>query len=94
MRAFLAQRSMLRRWTDDDCRKDCGRVYERARRQVQVAFLFDALAKQLELSIPEEEVQQQVDHIAANVGMERHQQITAFYEREENRRSVAQSSAA
>jgi FKBP-type peptidyl-prolyl cis-trans isomerase (trigger factor) len=57
-----------------------------ARKQVQVAFLLEALAKQLELSIPDEEVQQQVNHIAENVGTDQQPQITAFYGREENRR--------
>jgi len=59
-----------------------------ARKQVQVAFLLEALAKQLELSISDEEVQQQVNHIAENVGTEQQPQITAFYGREENRRML------
>jgi trigger factor len=59
-----------------------------ARKQVQVAFLLEALAKQLELSIPDEEVQQQVNHIAENVGTDQQPQITAFYGHEENRRAL------
>ena len=59
-----------------------------AKKQVQIAFLLEALAKQFELSIPDEEVQQQVDHIAESVGTDRHPQIVAFYAREENRRAL------
>lgn len=59
-----------------------------AKKQVQIAFLLEALAKQLELSIPDEEVQQQVGHIAESMGPDRHQQIVAFYAREENRRAL------
>lgn len=59
-----------------------------ATKQVQVAFLLEALTKQLELSIPDEEVQRQVNQIAENVGSDQQPRLTAFYGREENRRML------
>ncbi|MSQ48334.1 MAG: trigger factor [Deltaproteobacteria bacterium] len=59
-----------------------------AKKQVQVSFLLEALATQLELSVPDEEVQQQVSSIAERVGPTQLPQITAFYGREENRRAL------
>jgi trigger factor len=58
----------------------------RAKKQVQMAFLFEALAKQLELTVPDDEVQQQISEIVQNLGPDRQSQLTAFYAREENRR--------
>ena len=63
-------------------------VATRARRQVQAVLLLDALAKQLELSVPEEEVRQRVAEFAAVSGVERQQQIEAFYAKEENQRAL------
>jgi trigger factor len=57
-----------------------------ARKQVQTVFLLEALAKQLELTVADDEVQRQVNDIAERVGPDRQSQITAFYGREENRR--------
>jgi FKBP-type peptidyl-prolyl cis-trans isomerase (trigger factor) len=51
-----------------------------------MAFLFEALAKQLELTVPDDEVQQQISEIVQNLGPDRQSQLTAFYAREENRR--------
>lgn len=58
----------------------------RAKKQVQATFLFEALAKQLELAVTDDEVQQQVNEIAQSMGPDRQSQVTAFYAREENRR--------
>jgi len=57
-----------------------------AKKQVQIAFLLEALAKQLELAVLDEEVQQQVNDIVERVGPNQQPQVTAFYGREENRR--------
>ncbi|MBI3300531.1 MAG: trigger factor [Deltaproteobacteria bacterium] len=60
----------------------------RARRQVQVALLLDALAKQLDLSVSEEELDQRIAEFVAATGVERQQQLEAFYARAENRRAL------
>ncbi len=59
-----------------------------AKKQVQIGFLLETLATQLGLSVPEEEVQQQVNSIAERAGPTQQPQITAFYGREENRRGL------
>jgi len=63
-------------------------VATRARRQVRAVLLLDALARQLELFVPEEEVRQRVAEFAAASGVERQQQIEAFYAKEENQRAL------
>jgi trigger factor len=59
-----------------------------AKKQVQIGFLLDALATQLELSVSDEDVQQQVNGIVERVGPNQQQQATVFYGREENRRAL------
>jgi trigger factor len=63
-------------------------VSARAQRQVQTALLLDALANHARLSVSEEEIHQRIEEIAAASGVERQQQITAFYERAENHRAL------
>lgn len=63
-------------------------VAARARRQIQTTFLLDALAQHLELSVPEEELQQRIDELTTSVGVERQPQIEAFYASAENRRAL------
>jgi trigger factor len=60
----------------------------RAQKQVQAVFLLDALAKQLELSVSDEELQQQIAEVAASAGVERQPQVEAFYAKDENRRTL------
>lgn len=60
----------------------------RARRQVRTFLLLDALAKQIDINITQEEIQKRIDDIIAVNSIERHQQIAAFYEREENRTAL------
>jgi len=60
----------------------------RARKQVQAVFLLDALARQLELSVSDEELQQQIAEVAASAGVERQPQVDAFYAKDENRRTL------
>jgi trigger factor len=60
----------------------------RAQRQVQAVLLLDALAKQLELSVSEEDLRQYIEEFTAASGVERQQQIEAFYAKEENRRAL------
>jgi trigger factor len=57
----------------------------RARRQVQAFLLLDALANQVGITISVEEMQKRIDDIVAANGIERRQQVAAFYERQENR---------
>jgi trigger factor len=63
-------------------------VAARARRQVQTVLVLDALAKQLELSVSEEDVRQRIEEFTAANGVERQQQIEAFYAKEENRHAL------
>jgi trigger factor len=63
-------------------------VNARAQRQVQTILLLDELANHAHLSVSEEEVHQCIEEIAAASGVERQQQITAFYERTENHRAL------
>jgi trigger factor len=60
----------------------------RARRQVQTFLLLDALAKQLNVVVSEEETQKRIEDIIAANGIERREQIEALYERPENRSSL------
>src|SRR5262249_8799574 len=60
----------------------------RARRQVQAVLLLDALAKQFELSVSEEDLRQHIEEFTAVSGVERQQQIAAFYAKEENRHAL------
>lgn len=60
----------------------------RARRQVQTFLLLDRLANQVEITISAEEIQKRIDDIVAANGIERRQQIEAFYERQENRMAL------
>jgi len=60
----------------------------RARRQVQTVLLLDALAKQLELAVSEEDLRQYIEEVIAANGAERQQQIEAFYAKEENRHAL------
>jgi len=60
----------------------------RARRQVQIVLLLDALAKQLGLAVSEEDLRQHIEEIIAANGVERRQQIEAFYAKEENRHAL------
>jgi FKBP-type peptidyl-prolyl cis-trans isomerase (trigger factor) len=60
----------------------------RAQRQVQTVFLLDALARQLALSVSDEEVQQHIAELAATAGVERQPQVEAFYAKDENRRAL------
>jgi trigger factor len=57
-----------------------------ARKQVQSVFLLDALAKQENLTVSDEEVQKQIAEVTASVGVERQSQVDAYYAREENQR--------
>jgi trigger factor len=57
-----------------------------ARKQVQSVFLLDALAKQENLTVSDEEVQKQIAEVTASVGVERQAQVDAYYAREENQR--------
>jgi len=57
-----------------------------ARKQVQSVFLFDAVAKQENLAVSDEEMQQQIAEVIASVGVERQSQVDAYYAREENQR--------
>jgi trigger factor len=59
-----------------------------ARKQVRSIFLLDALAKQANLSVTDEEIQQQIADMAASIGAERQSQIDAYYAREENRQML------
>jgi len=63
-------------------------VTARARRQIQTTFFLDALAKHLDLSISEEELQQRLAELAASVGVERQPQVEAFYGSVENRHAL------
>jgi len=63
-------------------------VATRARRQVQTALVLDALAKQLELSVSAEDLRRCIEDLTAANGVERQQQIEAFYAKEENRRAL------
>lgn len=65
-----------------------GEFSARARRQVQAFLLLDTLAKQVEINISPEEIQKRIDDIVAANGIERRQQIEAFYERQENRTTL------
>jgi trigger factor len=60
----------------------------RACRQLQTVLLLDALAKQLGHAVSEEELQRRIAEVAATSGVERQQQVEAFYAREENRRAL------
>src|SRR5581483_12160354 len=60
-------------------------VSARALKQVQSFLLLDALAKQIGIIVQEEEVQKRIEEIVAATGVERRQQVQAFYERQENR---------
>ncbi len=60
----------------------------RARQQVQSVLLLDALAKHVGTMVAEEEVQKHIDEIVAANGVERRQQIEAFYSQPENRESL------
>jgi trigger factor len=57
-----------------------------ARKQVRSVFLLDALAKQENLTVSDEEVQKQIAEVTASVGVERQAQVDAYYAREENQR--------
>jgi trigger factor len=59
-----------------------------ARKQVQSVFLLEALAKQENLTVSDEEVQQQIAEVIASVGVERQSQVDAYYAREENQRML------
>jgi trigger factor len=59
-----------------------------ARKQVQSVFLLEALAKQENLTVSDEEVQQQIAEVIASVGVERRSQVEAYYAREENQRML------
>jgi len=59
-----------------------------ARKQVQSVFLLDALAKQENLTVSDEEVRQQIAEVIASVGVERKSQVDAYYAREENQRTL------
>ncbi|NOT58341.1 MAG: trigger factor [Deltaproteobacteria bacterium] len=59
-----------------------------AKKQVQIGFMLDALTTQLALSVPEEDVQQQVNAIAERMGPTQQPQVTAYYAQEENRRML------
>ena len=59
-----------------------------ARKQVQSVFLLEALAKQENLTVSDEEVQQQIAEVIASVGVERRSQVDAYYAREENQRML------
>jgi len=59
-----------------------------ARRQIQTVLLLDALAKQFGLAVSEEELQQRIAEVVAASGVERQQQVEAFYAREENRHAL------
>lgn len=60
----------------------------RAQKKVQAVFLLDALAKQLQLSVADEELQQQIAEFATSAGVERQPQIEAYYAKDENRRTL------
>ena len=60
----------------------------RARRQIQAVLLLDALVQQLGLSVSEEELRQRIEEFAAAGGVERQQQVEAFYAKEENRHTL------
>ncbi|MGE0680826.1 MAG: trigger factor [Candidatus Binatia bacterium] len=60
----------------------------RARRQVQTFLLLDALAKQLNVVVSEEEIQKRIEEIITANGIERREQIVALYERPENHSSL------
>lgn len=60
----------------------------RAQRQVQTVLLLDTLAKQLNLSVSEEELRQRVEEIVSAAGVERRQQIEAFYAKPENQHAL------
>jgi trigger factor len=60
----------------------------RARRQVQVFLLLDTLANQVDITISPEEIEKRIEDIVAANGIERRQQIEAFYERQENRSAL------
>jgi len=55
---------------------------------VQFVFLLEALAKQENLTVSDEEVQQQIAEVIASVGVERRSQVDAYYAREENQRML------
>jgi len=65
-----------------------GEVQARARRQIQAVLLLDALVKQLNLSVTAEEVQRHIEEVVATSGVERQQQVEAFYAKEENRQAL------
>ncbi|MBM4256417.1 MAG: trigger factor [Deltaproteobacteria bacterium] len=60
--------------------------FKQARKQVQSIFLLDALAKQVNLAVSDEEIQQQIAEVTASVGVERQGQVDAYYAKEENKR--------
>jgi trigger factor len=60
----------------------------RARHQIRAVLLLDALVKQLGLSVTEEEVKRHLEGMIAASGVERQQQIEAFYAKEENRQAL------
>jgi trigger factor len=62
----------------------------RAQRQIRTALVLDALAKQLALAVSEEDVRQRIAELAVASGVERQQQIEAFYARPENRQPLEQ----
>src|SRR5436309_11484079 len=63
-------------------------ITARARRQVQTVLLLDALAQQLGCSVSDEEVRQRIAEVVAAAGVERRQQIEAFYAKSENWRAL------
>lgn len=60
----------------------------RARRQVQTVLLLDSLAKQLALSVSDEELRQRIAEFVTAAGVERRQHIEAFYAKAENQRAL------
>lgn len=60
----------------------------RAQRQVRTFLLLDALARQLSVSVSEEEIQKRIEEIIAANAIERRQQIEGWYERQENRSTL------
>jgi len=61
-------------------------VTAQARKQVQSVFLLDAVAKQENLTVSDEEIRQQIAEVIASVGVERQPQVDAYYAKEENQR--------
>ena len=61
---------------------------KQARKQVQSVFFLEAVAKQENLAVSDEEVQKQIAEVIASVGVERQSQVDAYYAREENQRML------